>query len=791
MDPCWQFPSSLLQVIKEDELDNYISNTTDIHSLGLPLQLKLELISKHNSGRADFDIINILNQVNNDNIDVVCKVLECALKIQAEGSQLKLLLDRINDMVNLRGFIDLKVLKLLKVALVFCLDKHKDIQITEKVICILLEEESKVITDYLTVNILPLLFDVVTEWDVKEVVLNYIYKKRKLVMLCGLIDNFMTEVDQERFWELILNSLTCNKKEAIFLLKHATTIIESRDVFYVPTATVHWSCNNKATMLDCMKAYLTLLDICREKQLHLIEPAYPLLPKIENLHISWVLSLYQILLAHPHNTVSLQAIRNVLISSWHRQATVFKDIAPDLLSALNKNKFIANVYCHMDLSTENYLTLLRESLKITWIPVACYQFYKHVLTRDKHIGIPVDLFEGVVKVMKKVPHKYVRDGCLLVAVEFTKSNYFCVDDAQFETCLHVAHILQREGLKSSYTTDMLIFLNEIKNMMELWCKKSSNNLNYKYIDVFVSIKKKMIIDEMWDKRYIFDAMAHQSLPVEILDKLCTILCAHNNLELVFSYLTTRVKSSDAKIGCNISEILTEAFEFIKGNPDSSNIYDPIIFFLEECVYVLVGQSEGSKIHAVFAFEALIASINDDTVYSKLNNDVIRVIEFWTPKMKNQNVSVFDNELYLLGSTLYCKHKIHDCNYLDEASSMQMCNFFKHILKSNDSAIITNLYQLLPIITPKMTDSIKEHILGIFCTHLCDQHKTKSFAKSLEIICRNILTLSSTELLESILNLCASDEAAYIVTRELYRAEYVITCAARFLLHGDALIKEQR
>lgn len=825
-----QFSSFMLQFLTEKDLNAYIENTRDLSSLEFALQLKLEYISNNKQGRISFSMIRILNEAKESNIETVCRTLKYALRVQINDSQSKQLLSEMSTkLYSNTKYVTIEKLRFLNVVLKFCLEKQESALaldvLNETFIVRLLNEESKVVNDYVTVQILPFLFKIYPENSINKIVWELIYAKKMSSMLCGIIDHLLPETDKawsivhsEKFWEFVHYCLDCkefcHEKEGVFLLKRAISSIECRDKFSVNSAIAAWNRNNKARVLESIKAYFTLRDVCREKQLHLIEPAYPLLKIIEVLDTSWVLGLYRTLLSHPHNAVALQAVRNILTSNWASQVIVFKDIVGALLTALNRNQYMVTIYCHMDyflnaIGTENYLLLLRESFKITWIPIACYQFYRYMLIREAPVKISLDIFENIVRTMKKVPHKYVRDGCLAVAVEFAHLNYFSASQIQFDNCLHVAHILHKEVPKSSYVKHVSSFPKNVKELVVMMFDSYQHpntryaEINVKYIDVIVEsleeLTKTKKLEEKWLEENILRPHLNRVLDTETLDKLVAILCTYNKFELVFPYLETRIKTSTA-IECNVSEILEATFALIEQRPDFSYISEFIISFIQQCVCVLIDESgEFPKMQKLFAFEALItAVVNKQFVYAELKSQIAGVVDFWIPKMRKPYSWRIDDDLYFLACNLYCLYKSRECERFDELTAVEMCILFGHIFNAKNDSVISKLYALLPVVAAKIANSsasIVEHTLDLFCNNLCDLQKTKAFTKSLAYLCAGILSVTFAvdycKLLEKILLVCKSDEAFYVVARELFNAKCAVPCVTQLLLHGDVLVKEQR
>lgn len=171
------------------------------------------------------------------------------------------------------------------------------------------------------------------------------------------------------------------------------------------------------------------MELSKEKQLHLLEPALQLIDSIKDIHYSWLNCLYYDLLNHNQSKIVHYTARKLLQQKWI-DSDEFVTIMTHLLNAINKNEINSDVIqtfkeLHnftINLSKEKFINLIELSLNVKWIPGNLYLFYKN-LFHYEYVNEAEPLLINMIQQVVSLPDKFIREACLnQILLYLKKSN---------------------------------------------------------------------------------------------------------------------------------------------------------------------------------------------------------------------------------------------------------------------------------------------------------------------------------------------------------------------------------
>lgn len=425
--------NNLLEKILENEiLDNLIHTTKCLPTLNFLLQVKHQ--RKLGGHCVEIPIfINIILNSETD-VDLGAQILKNSLLIASNNNEIlsetkAFCLRKVDS--NQNSVEIYYCFNLLNVIFEYYKDKKlelKDIELCNGIVNAL-NTSSRPLIILIATDLLPNYFSVCCQND-KESLLKslfkFIQKSNKLEFLCVLWSHFVSSdfnlLKCDEFWKLIIENITNQnylQKQAIYLLSKSTEV-----VFEPSSIPDFLKVQNQAEFSKTWRDYFILLDVSNEKQLHFIEPSLHMLSSIRNLHISWRLSLYKILLQHSQNLVVYEVVNFIL-----ENENDFSQILQDLFSAVNKNNYNEEsqkifqkigFYCSK-IQKNEFDFFLNESLNVAWTPASVWGLYSNIFSKS-NTEISFELFLSIAKKLKLVPHKFIRESCTRIVLKYFTQN---------------------------------------------------------------------------------------------------------------------------------------------------------------------------------------------------------------------------------------------------------------------------------------------------------------------------------------------------------------------------------
>ncbi|XP_044746564.1 uncharacterized protein LOC123308086 [Coccinella septempunctata] len=378
--------------------------------------------------------------------------------------------------------------------------------------------------------------------------LQYFVEQENFDFLCLLFDKTLRYLvtceyfKQDNFWTYI----------KIHIVSDDT--VRKKQVQYILWRTIDYYKTNCMLLPDVLQTgtfqdwdfFFILLEMSKEKQLHLIQPTLKLLPSITELHMSWRSCLYRELLNHSQLIVVYNIVKHILKLKFSCDE-IHRKILFDCLLALNKFEYSnlsKDVFCQLrifcdELTEDCYLIFFEEFLRIDWNPAAAWC----VLTSSSTIlgKIPHHLITKMLLCLKKLPHTYIKQSCIIFFIEKFLNN----STNLFENLMLVGKFLFSTHRK----VDKEVFYRIIEQ------RKSEIK---KYEEV---LEKSLIISlaEMDSECLVFSLELMRKLNMEIKKDLAI---PYSGLgDIILFYYPALIKPSD------LENYLVERFQNVDGSDD--------------------------------------------------------------------------------------------------------------------------------------------------------------------------------------------------------------------------------
>lgn len=534
----------LLNKCSSEDLNRLIEECDDLLTLSEILDLKLNYVQKKQQHPICLPIRSLLKCIGDKDINIVCLVLEKALLVQPDDTQLLELANFISS------YIDQPILQI------------ENLYISLKLAVVILnicDQQNSVIIDRNTFQNLFYISDLNNLHNRKRNVIQESIKTENLALLHLLTDilisykfetDLLTLLKNSELWFLIQNSLTnvresFTQKQATNLLQRLINVALDKNVFsfQIPEIIKLKSVNTDISIM-AWKNYFILIDTSKEKQLHLILPSIPLLKSVFCLHLNWIISILRILFSHSQTVVIFSVVNTVLQNEWLRDTNHFKAIIPDLLSAINKMEYFllctdtcylfshfVNSLCNNDM----FVILLEESCKIFWNPVNLWVLYKIISSRNCKSVLSTGLVENVLNSLQKLPHKYIREGCIQLFVKFL---FACCYDSSLTSLIKISSILFKIE-KQLFVNYCAVFKEAILlNKQHVSNKLLSGEVTEKDVDVILEFAKLCNLHEIENLKNIkYNKFITEKLYVELYSSV-----KEEQKQLLFSYIKDRIKN---------------------------------------------------------------------------------------------------------------------------------------------------------------------------------------------------------------------------------------------------------
>ncbi|XP_066156354.1 uncharacterized protein [Euwallacea fornicatus] len=465
-----------------------IAEKTDAQFLHDLLNIKLSITDDSSDTKTlSFDPSFILEQ-NNLCFDLVISIFEKSLKIW-KSEDFVLQLKKMGEYIQKLSTNQSKALKLLHFVVTYCvkddstlLYQNVDPSFATKV---LISQLTTVENKSLAYDALISLFKIYKKPDrihCLEKLYNSCQLRENLDVFCGLLHHVPGELFYEEtsiltkntFWiyvELCISSPKSHlHKQGIYILAKyvgATTSDNKMNNIFV-------SINTK----NSWEAFFVLVEVGREKQLHLVTPALPLLQHLPHLPFLWQKCCYKIYLNHSQSSIVYQVANNILKKSF--TGDCLKDIVELILPVLNRNEYTdhsCEVFSNLGafcsgLSLCDFKIVIDEVAKIAWNSVSFWKIVQNVLVQPNvgEIFLQPEVCCKILTIALNLPHMHIRDECLK-----SLTSVICNEKAPFKV-FKMSQSFMATGVDPSKYLKHLKISNQL---ISLVMEQNSNYSNFK------------------------------------------------------------------------------------------------------------------------------------------------------------------------------------------------------------------------------------------------------------------------------------------------------------------------
>ncbi|XP_066253515.1 uncharacterized protein [Euwallacea similis] len=429
--------AKLIEILNE----TIVAEKSDAQFLHDLLSIKLSITDDSSDTKTvSFDPSFVLEQ-NNLNFDLVVSILEKSLKIWKQ-EDISLQLKKMGEYIQNNSTTQSNVLKLLHFMVFYCvkdnatlLYEHVNPSFATKFLIDQLNTAENKSLAYDTLILLFQIYKKSDQIDCLQILYNSCCHRENLDVFCGLLHYVPGELFHEETSSLTKDTFwiyieSCISGPQSHLQKQGTYILSK----YVAATTSENKIKNifvSVNTKNSWEAFFLLVDVGREKQLHLVTPALPLLQHLPHLPFLWQKCCYKIYLNHSQSSIVYHVANNILKSSF--TGDCLKDIMELVLPVLNKNEYTDHscevfsnlgVFC-LGLSFCDFKIVIDEVTKITWNSVSFWKIVQNVLTQPnaKKIFLQSEVCNKIITITLNLPHMHIRDQCLtsLTSVMYTEN----------------------------------------------------------------------------------------------------------------------------------------------------------------------------------------------------------------------------------------------------------------------------------------------------------------------------------------------------------------------------------
>lgn len=259
-----------------------------------------------------------------------------------------------------------------------------------------------------------------------------------LDLICALLNHINGEYfyiegccfSNDSFWILIEHYISGHishlQKQGIQILtKHVcsnTTFNKVKGIFLSSDSEMAW------------QAFFLLIDVGREKQLHLVEPSLNLLKYLKHLPFLWQKCCYRIFLQHSQLTIIYKVVIGIFKRVFDSQDEL-REILKLTLPAINKHEYsllsceVFDSLAHFceSLSTKHFQVVLEEITAMpSWNSVSFWKVIESVLTNidDKQKYVSFEVIRSILVCANNLTHVYIRNESIkfIVASFWNETN---------------------------------------------------------------------------------------------------------------------------------------------------------------------------------------------------------------------------------------------------------------------------------------------------------------------------------------------------------------------------------
>lgn len=388
-----------------------------LHLLQYKLLINLQEGSECDNDEESNFIAKLLAELNQENIDHVCKITYTVLKLNPSSLPSKaehLLQQILSDLFNGNENVEEDFGNTLRLKLKVCdsiLDAAAENNVKLSMLFLetplenILNVNNDKLKSHFLLNTVPRLFSSVVGYNILDRIWNFIQnletdkQHMALKVLVTLADYYIPTVCAEgklkyqsevifltRFWQIILFGINSNdsgsKKISIYLAKRSVEcFLNVKQNAKVSTETGHmifkWDITKEKELKTIWDNYFILIESLEEKQANIVLPSLLLFETVQSLGQDWLSTAYNIGLNHPNTQVKQKCIE-------YRIKTKLNNVseAKELLDSLNDINLYAkpkdigaitfNIVKMLEEHADALFYLFKALPSVNWSPVPLY-----------------------------------------------------------------------------------------------------------------------------------------------------------------------------------------------------------------------------------------------------------------------------------------------------------------------------------------------------------------------------------------------------------------------------------
>lgn len=409
-----------------EDINKVIQHATSVETLNTALCVK----TRRGTENLNFSLTPIYSSLTADKINLICETLtnafSCLANIEEESEKL---IKFINESTVQDDVPKMPLIQILNTILIvsksnsklrIVLGRSLNVPQMNRLFLNVLQTDNTLFKNYILITFFQNYYNSLNNNQQSELldgVFQMIQETRQLNILCSIYEYEEVKLyfcNKNDFWNFLQKSL----------LQTDNDLIENQVVYLLSQSHDFCTHSNETTTTPHSKMssdFFTLLRATREKQLHLVEPALPLLNTIADLDHSWKLCIYKRLLNHTQNSIVYHTINHLFaVDSW-LDRTTFTETLKILLPAMNKNEYSAqsnrmfvafNKFC-TKLNDNQSRILLEQILNVRLNPTSCWKLFDCLLNE---ITVTETEFQAILSYVLHIPHVYVRKGSLMLLI---------------------------------------------------------------------------------------------------------------------------------------------------------------------------------------------------------------------------------------------------------------------------------------------------------------------------------------------------------------------------------------
>lgn len=416
-------------------LDLAIKNTQDLKTLNILLDAKLKFFDGSSSdNKISIDISHIYKGTS-INSDLLKETLSKALIVSNDPTALLLELlsyiqhnDNTDCKINVAYILDVVIRYCYTQSSIEFLFEHLKYEYIITFLLGVTECKSVRKQIYETITFFYSILPVNAKVNSLNVVFHFCQTKGNLDTLCALLYKVDVDVIKESvccfntddFWHFLGNCLMQSSpalnKQGIYIMKYYI------NNFYNSVHNTYISVPELSE--NSWDTFFLLIDIGKEKQLHLVEPALELLKDIEIYHFIWQKCIYEIYLNHCQPSIVYNVLMHVLQQNYEDEN--LKSVLKLILPAINVNDYNEET-CKVYLSFQTFSSkkckkdfdiILNEILLIPWNSMSLWKVIQNIFVTENKKCINIDYFKDILSCIVKLSHTYVKTECIKYVINY-------------------------------------------------------------------------------------------------------------------------------------------------------------------------------------------------------------------------------------------------------------------------------------------------------------------------------------------------------------------------------------